>query len=301
MGTDEISDIRRFAFGRNWARFVSEVDDERIREAESSLREMLERDDLSGMTFLDVGSGSGLFSLAAGRLGAARVHSFDFDPESVGATRALRRTYAPAAEQWTVERGSILDVEYVERLGQWDVVYSWGVLHHTGDMERALESAGRLVAPGGLLFIAIYNDQGWRSRVWWHAKRLCVTLPASLQPLYAALVYLPFEAKAILGSLLRLQPQRYWRRRVAYSRQGRGMSHWHDVLDWVGGYPFEVAAPERIFDFYKRRGFVLVRLVTKGGSLGCNEYVFKRVALTPSREPQPVAETAPHVLVEPDR
>jgi hypothetical protein len=54
------------------------------------------------------------------------------------------------------------------------------------------------------------------------------------------------------------------------------MSPWRDLIDWVGGYPFEVAKPEAILDFYLRRGFTLKRLVTCGGSLGCNEYVFVR-------------------------
>lgn len=57
-------------------------------------------------------------------------------------------------------------------------------------------------------------------------------------------------------------------------KKNRGMSVWHDLVDWVGGYPFEVAKPEEIFDFYRTKGFTLVRLKTCGGGLGCNEYVF---------------------------
>ena len=56
------------------------------------------------------------------------------------------------------------------------------------------------------------------------------------------------------------------------------MSFWQDLIDWVGGYPFEVSTPEQIFDFYRARGFTLPRLHTCGGSLGCNEFVFRKAA-----------------------
>jgi 2-polyprenyl-6-hydroxyphenyl methylase/3-demethylubiquinone-9 3-methyltransferase len=150
--TDEI----RFAFGANWRRFLDSLDDVRIREAEASLRAMLGVDHLRGRSFLDIGSGSGLFSLAAWRLGA-RVHSFDYDPQSVACTEELRRRYAPGDSRWTIARGSALDAAYLLSLGQYDVVYSWGVLHHTGRMWEALELALLQLAPDGSLFIAIYS------------------------------------------------------------------------------------------------------------------------------------------------
>jgi 2-polyprenyl-6-hydroxyphenyl methylase/3-demethylubiquinone-9 3-methyltransferase len=54
------------------------------------------------------------------------------------------------------------------------------------------------------------------------------------------------------------------------------MGVYHDAIDWIGGYPFEAATPERVFRFFRDRGFVLREMVTKQG-LGCNEFVFQRV------------------------
>src|SRR5947199_2167028 len=136
--TQEIRTGRRFAFGANWRRFLAAISDERIQEAEKSLKSMLEVERLDGKTFLDAGSGSGLFSLAARRLGAS-VHSFDYDPQSVACTEELRRRYAPADDNWVVEQGSALDADYLKSLGEFDVVYALGVLHATAAMLRALE------------------------------------------------------------------------------------------------------------------------------------------------------------------
>lgn len=135
----EIAGRQRFEFGKNWTQFLTLLDESRIAEAEKSLRQMLEVESLAGKRFLDIGSGSGLFSLAAKRLGAS-VHSFDYDPQSVACTSELKRRYFPNDPDWVVEEGSALDAAYVQSLGKFDIVYSWGVLHHTGQMWQALES-----------------------------------------------------------------------------------------------------------------------------------------------------------------
>src|SRR5262249_8424206 len=140
-------------------RFLRVLNDERITIAENSLKSMLKVASLTGMSFLDVGSGSGLFSLAARRCGA-KVHSFDYDPESVACTLELKRRYFPGDSTWMVEQGSVLDLAYLNMLGTFDIVYSWGVLHHTGRMWQALNNVKPIVRMGGQLFIAIYNDQG---------------------------------------------------------------------------------------------------------------------------------------------
>jgi SAM-dependent methyltransferase len=272
--TRELDSGDRFAFGSNWQRFLTVLDDERIAEAMRSLKLMLEVEDLRGSSFLDIGSGSGLFSLAAIRLGADRVHSFDFDPDSVACTTELRRRYADDAESWTVEVGSALDGNYIRSLGQWDVVYSWGVQHHTGRMWDGLELAGSAVAPGGRLFISIYNDQGLKSRIWWRIKRTYNRLPVRLRTPYAVAVMAPREALTAGLALARMRPRRYLE--AWTSKRARGMSRWHDLIDWVGGFPFEVAKPEQVFEFFRRRGFELTKLKTCRGGLGCNEYVFRK-------------------------
>ncbi|MFZ4663023.1 MAG: class I SAM-dependent methyltransferase [Caldilineaceae bacterium] len=269
----EVARGERFQFGANWQRFLTTLTEERIVEAVVSLKEWLGVETLQGQRFLDIGSGSGLFSLAAKRLGAT-VYSFDYDPQSVACTQELKRRFFPQDATWTIVEGSILDEAFVQSLGQFDIVYSWGVLHHTGQMWQALANAGQLVAPNGKLFIAIYNDQGSWSRRWKKLKAWYNRLPAAARPLFALAVMGGREAKFILIALVRFNLGDYIRTWTAYGQGSRGMSKWHDLIDWIGGYPFEVAKPEEIFAFYYERGFTLAKLKTCGGGVGCNEFVF---------------------------
>lgn len=270
----EIASGERFAFGENWQQFLRVVDRRRIEQAEQSLGMMLREPTLTGKRFLDIGAGSGLFSVAARRLGA-QVYSFDLDPDSVACARELRRRYCSDDPRWTIEQGSVLDEGYLSSLGAFDVVYSWGVLHHTGRMWNAIDAACRRVAPGGKLFIAIYNDMGTCSRRWRRIKRTCNKLPRALRPLFTALMMTPHEMKAIARATLKGRPLSYLRLWSEYDE--RGMNRWRDMVDWVGGYPYEVATPEAIFEFCRDRGFMLVKLRCGGVGLGCNEFVFERL------------------------
>lgn len=272
----EVAIGERFEFGKNWAWFLQTLNDSKIDEAVASLQKMLETQSLAGKSFLDIGSGSGLFSLAARRMGA-RVHSFDYDPQSVECTAELRRRYFPDDNSWVVESGSALDVPYLKSLGQFDIVYSWGVLHHTGSMWAALDNAASLVAAGGKLFISIYNDQGTASRRWTKVKKTYNQLPRGFRFMVVWPSFVVTNWRRLVKDFLRGRPFQSIRN---YGKNARGMSFWQDLVDWVGGYPFEVARPEQIFAFYRERGFILTRLVTSGGSMGCNEFVFEKSAPT---------------------
>lgn len=271
----EITQGERFRFGENWKHFLGSLNETRITEAEKSLKEMLQVENLSGKSFVDVGSGSGLFSLAAKRLGA-RVHSFDYDPESVACTMKLRRRYFDEVSDWTIEEGSVLDTNYIEALGKFDIVYSWGVLHHTGQMWHALENVSEMVSGNGKLFIAIYNDGGWRSKIWRWIKRAYNHLPSPLKTPFIFLILVPGQSKALLQSILTLRLNEFIRSWTQYSRN-RGMSRWHDAVDWIGGYPYEVATTEELIDFFKVKGFEVLKVKRPDYKLGCNELVFTRL------------------------
>lgn len=284
----EIESLQRFPFGENWTRFLARLDSWRIDAAQASLVEMLGLPTLDKQRFLDAGSGSGLFSLVARRLGG-HVHSFDFDPQSVACTRELRRRHlagtlpgtSPGAVPvedglaWQVEEGSVLDTDYLAGLGHFDIVYSWGVLHHTGDMWNALHNVSELVTPGGRLFIALYNDQGWLSR-WWTGVKRRYNRHVGWRWLFIC-IYTPYFIWARWT---------YWQLR-GHGGTERGMSLWFDLLDWLGGYPFEVSKPEQVFDFLASRGFELRKLFTAGGKHGCNQFVFERVRVSAAAQSSP--------------
>jgi 2-polyprenyl-6-hydroxyphenyl methylase/3-demethylubiquinone-9 3-methyltransferase len=263
----------RFEFGKNWSLFAARLSESQVGHATESIKAVLQVSSLAGKSFLDVGCGSGLFSLAASKLGA-RVHSFDYDENSVKTTRELRERFHRTS-LWTVEQGSALDEAYLAKLSQFDVVYSWGVLHHTGDMWRALGNMPRLVAPGGELVVSIYNDQGARSRMWKAIKRTYHRVPVWMRAPYAIAAVGPSELLGIAVAATKLDFGYIQRAYLGYETN-RGMNKWRDIVDWVGGYPFEVAAPEQVFDFFRSRGFELRHLKTSRGNVDCNEFRFHR-------------------------
>ena len=273
----EVARGERFKFGENWRKFLEHMSEERAQASVVSLRRMLGLESLAGLRFLDIGSGSGLFSLAAHRLGA-EVTSFDYDGDSVGCTNEMRRRYAPGSTDWKILQGSVLDADFMQALGQFDVVYSWGVLHHTGDMYGALRAAAQLVKPGGTFIFALYRKT-WLCRFWRWEKQWYARASARRQEIASAI----FVRLFALGLLLQ---RRSFKSYVGQYRSSRGMDYFHDVHDWLGGYPYESISPEETERFLNPLGFHLERSFVRKGVLlgrcsgvfgsGCDEYVYTR-------------------------
>lgn len=270
-----------YDFGSNWRSFIDHhLTDESRQEALQSLPAFLQRDSLEGLTFIDVGCGSGLFSWAALKLGAKRIVSFDVNPNSVACCEQLRADEGEP-EHWTVLDASILDEEAVRALGEFDVVYSWGVLHHTGRMWDAIENAAALVKPGGLMWIAIYNradgiglysDGRVGSSCFWEQEKIFYNrLPKVGQ---RAMDYAAASGMIAAYLLSGRNPVQ----EIRQHNQNRGMSWLVDIRDWLGGWPYEYASVEEIFSFVQKRlGYTLENVISTN-SLRNNEYLFRRPA-----------------------
>jgi SAM-dependent methyltransferase len=260
-----------FSFGENWKHFVdAHLDPEREQIARASMVEFLERDDLRGSTFLDIGCGSGLFSLGAFRLGADRIVSVDVDPHSVASTSKLRAA-AGSPEKWKVVHGSILDRNFTSGLAPADIVYAWGSLHHTGNMWEAIRNTAALIAPGGTMFLAIYNKVEGRgsSAYWLKVKKLYNRSSVPIKRLMEVGYFVRYQA---VPDMIRLKNP--FGRFSNYKE--RGMSLWTDIRDWLGGYPYEVAGTDEIFAFCSRKlGLTLVNLRSVN-NLGLNEFLFRK-------------------------
>jgi SAM-dependent methyltransferase len=271
--TPEQSEKITFSFGRNWQQFVEQhLNLERERIARNSITEFLEISDLRGRSFLDIGCGSGLFSLGAYRLGARPIMSIDIDPFSVRCCEELKNR-AGNPDCWNVRAGSILDAQFVSQLSKADVVYAWGSLHHTGDMWRAIQNTAAVVEKGGLLYLSIYNKVTGRkgSELWLRIKRLYNRSPKVGKSLLEILYFLRY---GVLSQLAALRNPWAFSRRHA---QRRGMSYWVDVRDWLGGYPYEFASAGEVFRFCARDLHLQLVNLRTTSTLGTNEFLFRKI------------------------
>ena len=255
-----------FSFGKNWLRFIKHLDNQRIEEAEKDL--IAFAGDLKGKTFLDIGCGSGLSSLAAWKAGAKKIVSVDIDKDSVKCTKILKSKYAHDAD-WKIIQASILDPK---KIGRSDIVYSWGVLHHTGNMYQAFDNITTLVKPKGLLWIAIYNKYAGPvdiNKLWWQVKKFY----NQTGPLFREIMFLLYGGSFFIYKLL--LGENPWKQ-IANYKQNRGMRWADDVRDWLGGFPYEFASVDEIVNYFAKLGCYCKKVNYRGG-IACNDYLFIKV------------------------
>jgi len=260
----------RFGFGRNWERYLKEhFSEERVQISKDHLLKFLKMENLNGKSFLDIGCGSGLHSLAALRAGAARIVSFDYDPHSVLATQMLRK-HAGNLENWRVMQGSILDIQFVAALEPADIVYSWGVLHHTGNMWQAVENTKCLMKNDSVLYIALYGDDlyfGHPKSYWAEIKKRYNQVNWLGKKRIEFWYIWEFYLQKKVGKIPDLIKQ------AREYKKGRGMDLYRDAVDWLGGWPFEYASVEKVKNFASNQlGLELINLTT---GQACIEYLFK--------------------------
>lgn len=259
----------RFWFGRNWHGFIKRnFSEERAETAKNKILGFMGRTSLKELDMLDIGCGSGLHSYAAWKAGARRVHSFDYDENSVSAAKLLWEIAGKPAN-WTIERGDALDKKYMDSLGKWNFVYSWGVLHHTGAMWEAVRNAQACVTEGGQFYIALYaSDVQPEAEMWLRVKQAYVKsgwLGRRGWELW-------YVWNHILGRRITRLPTLF--HRMYTYKVNRGMDLFTDIRDWLGGWPMEFAADQDTVNLLERECGFTLRNISTGEA--CSEFLFER-------------------------
>lgn len=265
----------RFSFGKNWRDYLKVLDEKKIETAKLSLIKFTELNNFKEKSFIDIGCGSGLFSLCACLLNAKKVVSVDVDEESVECAKFLRKKFNIDSKTWEIKKDSALETSFLDTLGKHDIVYSWGVLHHTGNMWKALEHICTLVKKEGLLFLAIYNDfNGFPSSKTWHKIKKFYSKQGNIIRKMIEMMYICYYIMGLI--IYGKNPIKYIKK---YDQQSeRGMSFYRDSVDWLGGFPYEYASKKEIIDFYKKKGFKIIKLKETKRE-GCNEFLFRKTQI----------------------
>lgn len=258
--------VDRFRFGRNWQDFIKHsLNDGAYGAAKSHLHALITRHGAPRASFLDIGCGSGLFLSAALQEGFGRVVGFDYDPDSIEASRQLVVCSSRNREKVRIMRGDVLDSAFLTSLGKFSFVYAWGSLHHTGSMWQAIKNAAEQVSEQGVLVISIYN-RSLTSPVWKLLKRLYVRSGRLVRNILIGTVYV---AGAIAKAIYTCKNP---------FREDRGMNFYYDIIDWVGGYPYEYASIKEVTKFVEKLGFELIEVTPGATPIACNEFVFRNIA-----------------------
>ncbi len=262
-----------FSFGKNWEKYLKRISNSNLNEARNHLTSLFGKEKLKEKTIIDFGCGSGLFSLASFLEGAKKVMSVDIDPSSIKCASKLKKSAINLTKgEWVIKKGSALDLIFINQLGKYDIVYSWGVLHHTGDMWTAIDNVSKLVKPHGVFMLAIYNKRkGFQSSEFWkNIKKVYSQSNFFLRKI----IEMGYISQFFTMGLIKFENRIKY---ITQYKKERGMNWYRDMVDWLGGYPYEFASTEEVTSYLISRGFKLIKLKNVGDGTGCNEFIFRKI------------------------
>lgn len=253
-----------FNFGINWNNFSTKfLDGAKLNIALNSLEQLIGMDNIKCKSFLDIGCGSGIFAIAASKSGAQKVVGIDISKESIETSLFNKQRFLPDGNVEFLHK-SVFDDDFNE-LGCYDIVYSWGVLHHTGDMWKAIGVSTMMVGCNGLFVLAIYNKH-WSSPLWKIVKRIYNLSPVIIRQVMVCVFYCVIALAKFFVTT-----------KNPFKDKKRGMSFYYDVVDWIGGYPYQYATISQIQSFIEAKGFKLINFRSPVMPTGCNEFVFQKM------------------------
>ncbi len=253
----------RFEFGQNWNLYSKSISDVEVNLAKQGIIKLMPtKTALDSKSFLDIGCGSGIHSIAANTLGFESITATDFDLKSVNTAISNKKIFN---SNINIFQDDILNTKIKNKF---DVVYSWGVLHHTGNMEKAILNSRKLVNDEGYLIIAIYKKT-YFCKMWHFIKKLYCNSPRFIKKIFNFTFY-----------TLRLSLYLIKGNKISKYKQIRGMNLYFDSIDWLGGFPYESASKDVIVSMVGD-GFELVKFFDAKPNLGlmgsaCSEYTFKK-------------------------